>query len=253
MSRTSVSPGVQRDRRHGRHREVVMRRDKGLCHLCGEPHADAIDHIVPVDWGGSDDPSNLAPAHTSCNSSKGARHYPSWAEDVESMWLPEYLPAKIKEAQARERRNAKRRLARKKAKEQAQREAIEAHMAIRPVKPDLPRWMRDNETLGSSVLWATPVLTFAGLMLLSPLPDRLGTGWIVGIALVASFCLWGLVGLVWGLIEFAPLGRASSDEPTQIVRFFMPTRCYEYEQAAISWNETRPEGCSPIQVGERQS
>jgi hypothetical protein len=92
MSRTSVSPGVQRDRRHGRHREMVMRRDKGLCHLCGDPHADAIDHIVPVSWGGSDDPANLAPAHTSCNSSKRDARPEAWTWNRPSMWLDGYGP-----------------------------------------------------------------------------------------------------------------------------------------------------------------
>ena len=92
MSRTSVSPGVQRDRRHGRHREMVMRRDKGLCHLCGDPHADAIDHIVPVSWGGSDDPANLAPAHTSCNSSKRDARPDAWTWNRPSMWLDGYGP-----------------------------------------------------------------------------------------------------------------------------------------------------------------
>ena len=85
-------PGVQRTRRHGRHREMVMRRDQGLCHLCGRPHADAIDHIVPVAWGGSDDPTNLAPAHTSCNSAKGASAPPDWAWNRPSMWIPGYGP-----------------------------------------------------------------------------------------------------------------------------------------------------------------
>ena len=87
-----MSPGVQRTRRHGRHREMVMRRDQGVCHLCGSGHADAIDHIVPVAWGGSDDPTNLAPAHTSCNSSKGAAMPDPWTWDVPSMWISGYGP-----------------------------------------------------------------------------------------------------------------------------------------------------------------
>ena len=87
-----MSPGVQRTRRHGRHREMVMRRDQGVCHLCGGGHADAIDHIVPVAWGGSDDPTNLAPAHTSCNSSKGAAMPDPWTWEVPSMWISGYGP-----------------------------------------------------------------------------------------------------------------------------------------------------------------
>ena len=45
-----------------------------VCHLCGQPGATTVDHIVPVSRGGSMfDPRNLAPAHSSCNYSKGKR------------------------------------------------------------------------------------------------------------------------------------------------------------------------------------
>ena len=30
-------------------REVVLRRDKGICYLCGQSGADTVDHIVPGD------------------------------------------------------------------------------------------------------------------------------------------------------------------------------------------------------------
>jgi len=69
-----------------------MRAHEGVCHICGEGAADAIDHIVPVSWGGSDDPSNLAPAHTSCNVRKGAAPPPHWTYDRPSMWLDGYGP-----------------------------------------------------------------------------------------------------------------------------------------------------------------
>jgi hypothetical protein len=83
---------VRRTRRHQRHRERVMRAHQGICHICGEGSADAIDHIVPVSWGGSDDPSNLAPAHTSCNTKKGNAPPPHWTYDRPAMWLPGYGP-----------------------------------------------------------------------------------------------------------------------------------------------------------------
>jgi len=69
-----------------------MRAHEGVCHICGENAADAIDHIVPVSWGGSDDPSNLAPAHTSCNTARGAARPPEWTYTRPSMWLPGYGP-----------------------------------------------------------------------------------------------------------------------------------------------------------------
>jgi hypothetical protein len=71
---------------------MVMRSHNGVCHICGKGAADAIDHIVPVSWGGSDNPSNLAPAHTSCNSNKGDAAPAPWTYSRPSMWLPGYGP-----------------------------------------------------------------------------------------------------------------------------------------------------------------
>ena len=83
---------VRRTRRHQKYREQVMRAHGGVCHICGQGAADAIDHLVPVAWGGSDDPANLAPAHTSCNSARGAPPSPQWTYEHPSMWLPGYGP-----------------------------------------------------------------------------------------------------------------------------------------------------------------
>jgi 5-methylcytosine-specific restriction endonuclease McrA len=47
------------------------------CYLCSEPiefGKDTFDHIIPVCKGGSDDYSNLAIAHRSCNSKKNAKY-----------------------------------------------------------------------------------------------------------------------------------------------------------------------------------
>lgn len=52
---------------------ALVRRTRPLCHICGLPGADTADHITPTRRGGTNTPTNLAPAHFKCNSSKGAR------------------------------------------------------------------------------------------------------------------------------------------------------------------------------------
>lgn len=53
----------------------VVRRDGGICHLCGRPGADSADHLIPVAEGGTDDPSNLRAVHHNagprCNRVRG--------------------------------------------------------------------------------------------------------------------------------------------------------------------------------------
>lgn len=34
-----------------------------VCHVCGHPGADAVDHVVPIARGGTDTMDNLRPAH----------------------------------------------------------------------------------------------------------------------------------------------------------------------------------------------
>ncbi|MFZ9392589.1 MAG: HNH endonuclease [Ilumatobacteraceae bacterium] len=96
MSHTRVTlgdhPHIQRTRRHQTHRETVMRANDGVCHICGKGGADTIDHIVAVAWGGSDDITNLAPAHTSCNSRKRDAKPATWTHTRPSMWLPGMCP-----------------------------------------------------------------------------------------------------------------------------------------------------------------
>ena len=41
----------------------VMYRDDGVCHVCGQPGADEVDHVVPLAEGGDDHVSNMAPIH----------------------------------------------------------------------------------------------------------------------------------------------------------------------------------------------
>lgn len=61
---------------HVGHRWRVMRRhildQSTVCWICLQPGATTVDHIVPVSLGGSPlDPSNLRPAHLTCNSRRG--------------------------------------------------------------------------------------------------------------------------------------------------------------------------------------
>jgi len=49
----------------------VLRRDHGICQLCHQPGATSADHIIRASQGGTDDPSNLRAAHTTCNSRRG--------------------------------------------------------------------------------------------------------------------------------------------------------------------------------------
>lgn len=68
-------------RRWMRIRAAVLR-GATHCTICGEPldwqarpmstRAPSVDHITPVSQGGTNDPSNLRPAHHGCNSRRGA-------------------------------------------------------------------------------------------------------------------------------------------------------------------------------------
>lgn len=51
-------------------RRRILRRDRGICHVCGRPGADQVDHIQA---GDNHDPSNLAAIHdTPCHRAKSA-------------------------------------------------------------------------------------------------------------------------------------------------------------------------------------
>ena len=47
----------------GRTHRRILRRDRGICYVCGGAGAKAVDHIVPVSQGGSEDDSNLKAIH----------------------------------------------------------------------------------------------------------------------------------------------------------------------------------------------
>lgn len=59
-------------------KQRIIRRDHGLCHLCGRPGADSADHLIPESHGGARyDPANLAAVHHQvwprCNRIRGDR------------------------------------------------------------------------------------------------------------------------------------------------------------------------------------
>jgi 5-methylcytosine-specific restriction endonuclease McrA len=57
-----------------RNRQIVLQLSR-KCWLCEEDHppATTADHVVPLSMGGTDELSNLRPAHLSCNSSRQDR------------------------------------------------------------------------------------------------------------------------------------------------------------------------------------
>lgn len=69
----------------GRTRQRINRKilaASDICHLCGHPGADAVDHVIPLSRGGTEDLSNKKPAHHDvycetcghrCNRDKGAK------------------------------------------------------------------------------------------------------------------------------------------------------------------------------------
>ena len=72
-------------KRQERNRRILAASD--VCHLCGHPGSDAVDHVHPLSRGGSDDdPANLRPAHhdipcptcgRKCNRLKGDKLMPA--------------------------------------------------------------------------------------------------------------------------------------------------------------------------------
>lgn len=54
-------------------RRRILERDGAICHLCGGPQADEVDHVLAVSEGGDDSDENLAPVHSDCHASKTGR------------------------------------------------------------------------------------------------------------------------------------------------------------------------------------
>lgn len=57
-----------------RNRRILAVSD--VCHICGQPGADSVDHVIPLAHGGTEDLSNLRPAHMHpCNRSKSDKDF----------------------------------------------------------------------------------------------------------------------------------------------------------------------------------
>lgn len=51
-------------------RARILRRDRHICHLCGQPGATEVDHLIP---GDDHRDSNLAAAHPACHARKSGQ------------------------------------------------------------------------------------------------------------------------------------------------------------------------------------
>jgi 5-methylcytosine-specific restriction endonuclease McrA len=65
-------------KRQERNQRILSASD--VCHICGQPGSDSVDHVIALARGGSDtDPANLRPAHHDvppfCNRIKGTKDF----------------------------------------------------------------------------------------------------------------------------------------------------------------------------------
>jgi 5-methylcytosine-specific restriction protein A len=66
-------------------RKRILRRDQGVCYVCGKPGANQVDHIKPTSQGGDDGDANLSAIHEyPCHAEKTARE----ANAVNPMAIP---------------------------------------------------------------------------------------------------------------------------------------------------------------------
>jgi 5-methylcytosine-specific restriction endonuclease McrA len=53
---------------------MVLDRDDTVCHVCGNPGADQVDHVIALAHGGADTDENLGPIHSEpCHREKTLR------------------------------------------------------------------------------------------------------------------------------------------------------------------------------------
>lgn len=51
-------------------KEIVFKRDKGICYICNQPGATEVDHVIALALGGSNNLYNLKPVHHQCHLKK---------------------------------------------------------------------------------------------------------------------------------------------------------------------------------------
>lgn len=77
-----------------RRRRILAASD--ICHICGDPGADAVDHVIPLAAGGTDTADNMKPAHHNvepkCNRIKGAKVVPPIIRRSGALTQPDYRP-----------------------------------------------------------------------------------------------------------------------------------------------------------------
>ena len=73
-----VMLGIYPSRAHGssrmwkKRREIILKMHDNLCVYCGN-EAYTVDHVIPIELGGTDHPQNLVAACLRCNSALGAK------------------------------------------------------------------------------------------------------------------------------------------------------------------------------------
>lgn len=81
---TRTAPQRLRGRALQQRNARILHRHNGVCHVCGQPGATSVDHVIPLAAGGLDDDSNLRPIHvepchrekTAAESAAGRRREP---------------------------------------------------------------------------------------------------------------------------------------------------------------------------------
>ncbi len=86
-------------------RGAVMSRDGWACVYCGSTESLGLDHLKPVNRGGSNKPTNLVTCCMSCNAAKGDKRWKQFAADANVVAMinrKRYLALKTRRRDMRE-------------------------------------------------------------------------------------------------------------------------------------------------------